>query len=406
MAARKNDRSTADLRGDGRGQSVPPEARERLLQAWRGEIEARMIYELLVEREPDPRRAQVLSQIAEAESRHRRRIEARLTELGVPIPDPDSVKQSPWRRLQARLAPTARVLAAQEAAEDSEIRDRYRRPTGDEGTDALLRDIRRDETEHARGIRAMRRGEDGEAQPSGPQDTLSRMLRRERWHRTGTGWISGAIYGANDGLAAVFGIVSGISGATGGSNLVLMAGLAGALASALSMGVGAFLAERSEAEVVHANLARERQEIEEHPEEEKEELSLFYQLKGLDKAEADALADKLSRNPDAELQLLGSEELGISRDQAGGGDPIQAALAGGISTGLGAMIPVLPFFWMHGLTAVVIAAAVSIVAHFLVGASKSLVTLRTWWASGLEMTLAGIIVGAVTYGVGLLFPSF
>ncbi|MCL4531951.1 MAG: VIT1/CCC1 transporter family protein [Actinobacteria bacterium] len=406
MAARRGNRSRADLEGDGHARDVPPEAIDRLLEAWRGEIEARKIYELLTEREPDPRRAQILRQIAEAESRHRRRIEARLSELGVPIPDPGSVKLSLWRRLQARLAPTERVLAAQEAAEDTEIRDRYRRPTGDDETDALLRDIRRDETEHARGIRAMRRSEGGEAPPSEPQSALSRMLGRESWHRTGTGWISGAIYGANDGLAAVFGIVSGISGATGGSNVVLMAGLAGALASALSMGVGAFLAERSEAEVVHANLARERQEIEEHPEEEKEELSLFYQLKGLDKAEADALADKLSRNPDAELQLLGSEELGISREQAGGGDPVQAALAGGISTGLGAMIPVLPFFWLHGMIGVVVAAAVSIVAHFLVGASKSLVTLRTWWASGLEMTLVGIIVGAVTYVAGLLFPSF
>src|SRR5437763_15515115 len=103
--------------------------------------------------------------------------------------------------------------------------------------------------------------------PSGPEARLNRILGRETWHRRGEGWISGAIYGANDGLAAVFGIVAGVAGATGGSTFVLTAGVAGALASALSMATGAFLAERSEAEVAEANVERERREIAEHPDE-------------------------------------------------------------------------------------------------------------------------------------------
>src|SRR5436853_7818925 len=94
--------------------------------------------------------------------------------------------------------------------------------------------------------------------PSGVQSRLDRILHRETWHRTGAGWISGAIYGANDGLAAVFGIVAGVSGATGGSTFVLTAGVAGALASALSMATGAFLAERPEAAEAEANVERER----------------------------------------------------------------------------------------------------------------------------------------------------
>ncbi len=156
---------------------------------------------------------------------------------------------------------------------------------------------------------------------------LDRILGREKWHRTGGGWISGAIYGANDGLAAVFGIVAGVSGATGGSSSVLTAGLAGAIASALSMATGAFLAERSEAEVAAANIERERQEIAEHPEEEKEELSLFYQLKGIDEKTADELAERMAQHPDAMLQALAVEEFGAAG--AGGGDPTQAALAAG-----------------------------------------------------------------------------
>jgi VIT1/CCC1 family predicted Fe2+/Mn2+ transporter len=200
----------------------------------------------------------------------------------------------------------------------------------------------------------------------------------------------------------VFGIVAGVSGATGGSSFVLTAGAAGAIASALSMATGAFLAERSEAEVMAANVERERQEITEHPEEEKEELSLFYQLKGIDERTADQMAEQLSTRPDAMLRALAQEEFGGIEQR---GDPTEAALAAGVSTGLGAIVPVIPFIFTTGTTAIVIAAAVSLVAHFLVGAAKSLVTLRTWWSAGLEMTLAGVIVGGATYLVGLALPT-
>jgi vacuolar iron transporter family protein len=181
---------------------------------------------------------------------------------------------------------------------------------------------------------------------------------------------------------------------------VLTAGLAGAVASALSMSVGAFLAERSASEVAAANVAGERREIEESPEEEKEELSLFYQLKGLSEQEADELAARVSRTPATMLQTMVTEELGGANES---GNPVQAGVAAGISTGLGAFIPVLPFFWLHGAPAVLWAAGISLFAHFLVGAAKSLFTLRSWWSSGLEMTVAGIIVGGATYGLGVLF---
>src|SRR5690348_15954115 len=117
---------------------APSEGVGRLLRSWRGEVEAAATYEILAARERDPRRADVIRRMAAAEGTHRARIEARLRELGVPVPDPASVRGSRWRRLQARLAPVERVLAAQEAAEDEEVRDRYARPTGDPATDALL----------------------------------------------------------------------------------------------------------------------------------------------------------------------------------------------------------------------------------------------------------------------------
>ena len=375
------------------------EAVARLLEAWRGEVEARAVYAILAERMRDPRRAQVIREIADGEGRHRERIEKRLRELGRPIPDPSTVHISPWLRLQARFAPVTRMLAHMESNEQVEITDRYKRSTGDPDTDAVLASIRSEEQGHSRTLDAIQATHGGEAPASGAEGRLNRILGRETWHRTGSGWISGAIYGANDGLAAVFGIVAGVSGATGGSSFVLTAGLSGAVASALSMATGAFLADRSESEVVEANVAQERREIEEHLDEEKEELSLFYQLKGLDAAFADQLAAKLAENPDAMLKVLAVEELGGTES---GGNPVQSALAAGISTFVGAMVPVIPFFFLRGTTAVLVAAIVSLIAHFLVGAAKSLFTLRKWWSAGLEMTLAGVIVGGATFALGLV----
>ena len=358
------------------------------------------MYTILAGRMGDSRRAEIIRAIADAEASHRERIEKRLRELGQPVPDPSSVKLSPLQRLQARLAPVEMVISRMEEAEEVEITDRYKRPTGDPDTDAVLESIRVEEQGHSRSLESMEVAHRAtEPAPSSVQSRLNRILGRESWHRTGAGWISGAIYGANDGLAAVFGIVAGVSGATGGSSFVLTAGLFRAIASGLSMATGAFLAERSESEVAAANVERERQEIVEHPDEEKEEVSLFYQLKGIDKDTADRLAEQLAQNPDAMLKLHAPEELGGTEAT---GRPVQAAVAAGVSTFIGAMVPVMPFFWLRGTTGVITAAVVSLIAHFLVGASKALFTLRTWWSAGLEMTLAGVIVGGITYALGLV----
>src|SRR6202171_2573266 len=213
----------------------------RLLEAWGGEIQARAVYSILAGRVPDPRRPESL----------RARTERQRTELRQPVPDPSSVHVPLWLRLQARFAPVMSMLKYMESREQVEITDRYKRSTGDPATDAVLASIRSEEQGHSRSLDAIQATHaTGDPPPSGAEGRLNRILGRETWHRTGSGWISGAIYGANDGLAAVFGIVAGVSGATGGSSFVLTAGLSGAVASALSMATGAYLAERSEAEVV------------------------------------------------------------------------------------------------------------------------------------------------------------
>jgi VIT1/CCC1 family predicted Fe2+/Mn2+ transporter len=231
---------------------------------------------------------------------------------------------------------------------------------------------------------------------------LESILKGER-HVTSGNWIADAIYGANDGLGAVFGLVAGVAGAAASSHFILLAGVAGAVASAVSMGSGAFLAAKSEREVHEAEIARERGEIAEDPEEEREELSLFYQLKGLSEADADRLADQIAKNEEQFLQALAQEELGLTEERLP--NPWTAMASATISTGLGAIVPVIPFFFTHGNPAIIAAAIVSLLGHFAVGAAKSLVTIRSWWASGLEMTLIGVIVGVVTYVVGVLIGA-
>lgn len=377
---------------------------DRLLAAWRDEVQATIAYGLIAEREPDPRRAEVLRRMAAVETNHRDRLEQRMRELGIEIPDADAVNLPRWQRLQARVAPIDRLLARQEAIEQEIASEIEQQPTGDADTDKLLDEIRAEEESHTVALGELRGGGiptqahlDGASHST--EVRLFRILGRERWHRGNTGWISGAIYGANDGLAAVFGIVAGVSGATGGSHVVLTAGLFGAIASALSMAVGAYLAERSSTEVAAANLARERTEVLSHPEEEKEELSLFYQLKGLSEDEATMLVERIAEDPERLFQAIAVEELGSAEAQSG--DPVQAGLVGGLSTALGAFIPVIPFFFLRGYTGIVVAAGVSLLAHFAVGAAKSVFTLRSAWSAGLEMTLAGVIVGGATYLLGL-----
>jgi VIT1/CCC1 family predicted Fe2+/Mn2+ transporter/ferritin-like protein len=379
------------------------EVAERLLEAWRDEVAATIVYELIARRESDPARAGILRRMAEIEQRHRDRLEQRMRELDLAIPDAASVRLGAWQRLQARYAPVVRLLAKQEAMERRIALEIEDSPTGDPATDRLLDEIKEEERGHTVALAELRSAAPagGDSDP-GPQGRLSRILGRERWHQRGGGWISGVIYGANDGLAAVFGIVAGVSGATGGSHLVLTAGLAGAIASSLSMATGAFLAERSGAEVHAANIHREREELLAHPEEEKEELALFYQLKGLTEHEARAVVERIAEDPEQLLAAISLEEFGTVTSDSGAA--ARAALAGGLSTAAGAIVPVVPFFFLTGVAGVVAAASVSLLAHFAVGAAKSLFTLRSVWSSGFEMTVAGAIVGGATYLLGLAFP--
>ena len=149
-----------------------------------------------------------------------------------------------------------------------------------------------------------------------------------------------------------------------------------------------------------AEMNRERLEIENNPEEEQKELSLFYQLKGFSEAEADAMAAKMAENPNEMLKTLAHEELGLSEQAFP--NPWRSAASATAATAIGAAVPVLPYVFTTGVSALLISFVISTLAHFGVGAAKVVVTGRSWWKSGLEMMLIGLGEAAITYGIGLL----
>ena len=226
------------------------------------------------------------------------------------------------------------------------------------------------------------------------------MSTRKAGHAQAAGWVGDAVYGINDGLGSIFGIVSGVSGATAGSShFVLIAGLAGMVASALSMGSGAYLAAKSEREIYEAEFARERESVEYNPSEAREVLALSYQIRGLPKADAEHFVEHIAKNKEQLVQALARER--ISTTEEGLSKPLVSAISGAVSTAIGAFIPILPFFFLTGIRAVIVAAIVSLIAHFAVGAAKSLITIRPWWSSGFEMTAVGAVEGVVTYMIGI-----
>jgi vacuolar iron transporter family protein len=372
-----------------------------LHQAWLDEMRSARNYHALASREGNTERRAILIRMAEAEERHAERWEKRLRALGA---DPGAYRESLIDRirravlLRSDTASAAGMLEAGEADADR-LYDVLMASAPSDADRVDLADAAREERAHSRAL-----GEFGTGAGQ-IQGNLQRILGRERWHVRGGGWIGQAIYGVNDGLGAAFGVVSGVAGAThANSEFVLLSGLATAIASALSMGSGAYLATKSEREVSEAEIDRERHEIEHNPEEEKEELELFYQLKGFTPAESKTMVGRLAEQPGQLLKSLAHEELGLS-EQAFPNQWV-SALSASLSTAIGAAIPVIPFFFSSGITALVISFIVSTLAHFLVGASKVLVTGRSWLKSGTEMTLIGLGEAGATYLLGLLISPF
>src|ERR1700730_4950512 len=276
---------------------------------WRREVEAATTYRHLANREPDPKRKDILIRLAEQEEKHAARWAERIAAATGRQPDPKEVERGlSWFQRISDPSVVLHRLEQEENKAEAEY-DQLMSRLNDPADRRIAEEAMLEERDHAVVLRTLAGG----TLPT-PRSTLDTILRRERWHVRGTGWIGDAIYGVNDGLGAVFGIVSGMAGYTGGSEVVLAAGLAGTLASALSMGAGAYLASKSEREVYESEVARERAAIEEDPHEELLELELFYQLKGFSADKAHAMAERLQKKPKQFLRTLVHEELGLSEE--------------------------------------------------------------------------------------------
>ncbi len=374
---------------------------------WQAEMEGHRTYLALADRDPDVVRAQVLRHLAGAEWEHAALWAGRIRELGGPEPVYTGRPHGEADTLANRAGGIRMALRRLEIEESRHIANygEQLKALGDEDSIAILEHVIEDEKDHYRELGSLLRGHYTVATGApkvDPKAVLEELLTKRSQGRKQPGaWIGDAIYGVNDGLGAIFGIVSGVSGATSGdSKYVLLAGLSGLIASALSMGSGAYLAAKSEREIYMAEVAREREAIEMNGPEARELLSLYYQVKGLPEEDALNMVNHIASDPDQLLRALASERLGSSEDALA--NPVVSASSGALSTAVGAAIPIIPFFFMHGVPAVIAAAIVSLAAHFAVGAAKSLITVRSWWSSGMEMTIVGAVEGAVTYGIGVL----
>jgi len=352
---------------------------------WQDEADAAFLYRALASVEPDARKRDVYTRLAAVEDRHVEIWAKLLTEHGhTPAPFRPTSRARLLAWLGRRFGPGFLLphLLREEGREVKGYLDLHQRtPSGAPGGGEALQ-LARESAEHATELAGI----------SGQSS--------EPWHRTESGgFLRNVVYGFNDGLTANFGLVAGVIGAsaTQAHHTVILAGVAGLIADALSMGSSGYLAAKSEQEVYANEIAMERDEIALMPEVERDELALIYETKGMSAESAHALATEVMGNPERMLEEQVQEELGIGEPLM---SPLREGWVTGSATAVGAFIPVLAFLIWSGTTAIVIAFVISMLSHFLVGAARSIFTGRGVFRSGLDMFVVGLGVAVVGYFVG------
>jgi len=349
------------------------------------EIDAAYLYRELAAVETDGKRRDLFQKLAEVEDRHVERWESVLVEQGGTLSTEH--KPSGRARLVAwvarRLGPGAVLpMILREEGREVAAYLRLARQATDASTSETAAALAADSAMHAQ--------------------ELGQVIGRpgEPWHSSEAGgYLRSVIYGFNDGLTANFGLLAGVIGAThSDSRLVVISGIAGALADALSMGASGYLAAKSEAEVHTHDIEMERYEIRLMPDIEEDELALIYEAKGLPPDQARGTAHALMADPDQALATKVREELDISESTV---TPLRDGLVTGVSTAIGAIIPIIPFLLMTSGWAIWVSLTISMLAHFGVGGARSVFTGRGIWSSGRDMFLVGFGVAAAGYVIGL-----
>ena len=367
------------------GQSAPD--LDSFVHHWQDEADAAYLYRLLANAEPDAGKSDIYRRLAEVEDRHVVVWSDLLAQHGrVLQPHSPTGRTRLLAFLGRRFGPgfLLPMLLAEEGREVKAYLDMHRGTAlGVAGRDEALT-LAKESAEHA--------------------STLNGIAGRvgEPWHKTGAGGLlRNLVYGFNDGLTANFGLVAGVLGASVTSpavyHHVIVAGVAGLIADALSMGSSGYLAAQSEREVYEHEIAMERDEVAMMPEIERDELALIYEAKGMDRDSAHRIATQVMADPEKMLAEQVQEELGISESTS---SPMREAWITGLATAVGALIPVLPFFFFAGRTAVMVSFAVAMLSHWIVGAARSVFTGRSVFRSGLDMLVVGLGVAVVGYFVG------
>lgn len=367
-----------------------PEAIERFLRNLQAETDGAFLYRALVAAEKDPAIAAVYRGMAASEERHAALWREKLAAAGwsgkAPRPSGRS-RVLAW--LAKRFGPrmVLATVVGMERADSGGYRDQ---------PEAESAGLPAEEKQHGRLLGEILRGTTGKGLEG------AQVATYERGHRAvGGNALRAAVLGANDGLVSNLSLVMGVAGANLPNQTILITGMAGLLAGAISMALGEWLSVQSSRELYLRQIAVERDELIADPEGETDELARIYRRKGLDPEQARAVAERLMADGEAALDTLAREELGVDPDELGG-SAWEAALTSFALFSIGAIVPVLPFLFTSGMTAVGTSLAVSAAGLFGIGAAITLLTGRTVLSSGSRQTLFGLTAAAVTFGIGKL----
>jgi VIT1/CCC1 family predicted Fe2+/Mn2+ transporter len=353
-----------------------------------GEVDSASLYRAMAQTEPKPQLATVYQRLATTEDSHASHWEQLLQQAGAPVP----ARRPGWRvrvlALLARRFGSALILPVAIGREAADSTGYDQQPESGNGS------MSAQERLHGRLLRAIAgRGDGVEG---------AVVARYEGRHRAvGGNALRAAVLGANDGLVSNLSLVMGVAGAAMSERVLLVTGFAGLLAGAGSMAMGEWLSVQSSRELNERQLDIERQELATAPAEEAEELALIYQAKGLPEDQARTLAARLLAAPDTALDTLAREELGID-PRARGGSTWEAALTSFFLFAIGAIVPVLPFLFLQGSTALMASIGASAAALFLIGAGITLLTGRSVIFSGARSVVIGLGAAGLTWAVGRL----
>ncbi|MGA8400970.1 MAG: VIT1/CCC1 transporter family protein [Stellaceae bacterium] len=365
-----------------------PGSAKRFQANLQGEIDGARLYRALSDAESDPKISEVYSRLGAVEEAHAEFWRGQLAKIGAKV----GALRPDWRTralvwLARRFGPQF-VLPTLSTLEQRDVGSYDAQP------EAVAGGLPAAERSHNRVVQAL-----ASTFPAGA--TGGMLAQIEGRHRAGGNALRAAVLGANDGLVSNFSLVMGVAGAEIAGKTILLTGLAGLIAGACSMAIGEWLSVTSSRELSQRQIEVEADELAHAPEEEKEELVLIYQAKGLDEAQARALADRLMADKDTALDTLAREELGVNPEELGG-SPWAAAGSSFALFSTGAIFPVAPFFFLDGLRAVAVSVLLSGLALMAIGAGTSLFTGRSFAYSAMRQLVGGLAAAAITYGVGRL----